>query len=189
MKIVLVGDTQVGKSCLLARLITNKFNEQNPATIGAAFQNYLFQTSKGNVSLQIWDTAGQEKFRALAPMYYRSADIALLCFDLTNKESFEALEKWTIELAEKAPEKLKIIIVGNKCDLKDSRIISFEDLKEFAYSHCAAHFCETSSKNGEGVFELFHSIALMGEPEINSLPNVNNRIENISNTTSKSGCC
>lgn len=165
MKIVLVGDTQVGKTCLIKRLSTGTFYDNNPPTIGAAFQNHVLQTSKGSVSLQIWDTAGQEKFRALAPMYYRSAAVAILCFDLTNKRSFEALDQWTQELIEKASPTMKLVIVGNKKDLVNDRVVSSEDANSYSLSHGAVLYCETSALTGEGIFELFTKIAEMGDPD------------------------
>lgn len=165
MKIVLVGDTQVGKTCLVKRLTSGIYTDNNPATIGAAFQNCIIQTENGNVSLQIWDTAGQEKFRALAPMYYRSASVAILCFDLTNAATFVGLEQWAAELAEKAAYTLKLVVVGNKKDLIDDRKISFEDANEFATKHGAIFYTETSSKTGEGVSDLFHKIAASGQIE------------------------
>ena len=163
MKIVIVGDTQVGKTCLIRRLASGVYLEHNIATIGAAFQNHVIQTKKGTVSLQIWDTAGQEKFRALAPMYYRSAAVAILCFDLTNKKTFEALEQWSMELNEKAVDTLKVVICGNKKDMVEQRDVTFQEGEEFAQTHNAIFYTETSSKTGEGVVELFTQIAELGE--------------------------
>ena len=166
MKIVLVGDTQVGKTCLIRRLSQGVYSDNNPVTIGAAFQNHMIQTKKGSVSLQIWDTAGQEKVRALAPMYYRSANVAVLCFDLTNKRTFEALEQWSMEITEKAPTMLKIVLVGTKKDLTNDRQVSFESGKNFAESHGFLFYMETSAKMGDGIIQLFTQIAEMGEVEV-----------------------
>ncbi|EAX99855.1 small GTP-binding protein, putative [Trichomonas vaginalis G3] len=149
MKIVLVGDTQVGKTCVLARLINKEFKSDSQATIGAAFQNYFLQTPAGFVQLQIWDTAGQEQSRSLAPMYYRAASVAILFYDVTNLKSFQALKDWMDELQEKAPVQLQIVIVGNKCDLED-RVVSTTTAQQFAKQNGAAFYCETSAKTGEG---------------------------------------
>ncbi|EAY14713.1 small GTP-binding protein, putative [Trichomonas vaginalis G3] len=165
MKIVLVGDTQVGKTCLVKRLTSGTYTDNNPATIGAAFQNCIIQTEHGNVSLQIWDTAGQEKFRALAPMYYRSASVAILCFDLTNPTSFNGLEQWAMELTEKASYTLKLVVVGNKKDLIDERKVAFEAANDFAMKHGAIFYTETSAKTGESISELFYKIASHGQIE------------------------
>ena len=158
MKIVLVGDTQVGKTCVLARLINREFKQNSQATVGAAFQNYFLQTATGSVQLQIWDTAGQEQYRSLAPMYYRAASVAIVFFDVTNLKSYQALQDWIDELAEKAPAQLHIVVVGNKVDLED-RIVSKKDAENFALSHGAAFYMETSAKTGQGINELFQKVA------------------------------
>ena len=192
MKIVLVGDTQVGKTCLIRRLANGVFSEHNIATIGAAFQNHVIQTKSGTVSLQIWDTAGQEKFRALAPMYYRSAAVAILCFDLTNKRTFQALEQWSMELNEKAADTLQIIICGNKKDMVEQREISFEEGTEFAKAQGAVFYAETSAKTGEGVMELFTRIAEMGELEIGPIITTQPVVKiskTIGKSNSKKSCC
>ena len=166
MKIVLVGDTQVGKTCLIRRLANGDYTDENPPTIGAAFQNHLIQTAKGTVALQIWDTAGQEKFRSLTPMYYRSAAIAILCFDLTNSASFQSLEQWTMELSEKAPDHLKVVIVGTKKDLVEQRQINYETARQFAEENGCLFYAETSAKTNEGITELFTEIAEYGGPDV-----------------------
>lgn len=163
MKVVLVGDTQVGKTCILGRLTSGTFRTNSPATVGAAFQNHVMTTSKGVVTMQIWDTAGQEKYRALAPMYYRSAHVAILFFDLTNPESFKSLDQWANELEEKTTGELKLFLVGNKSDLVDERKIKREDAEEFSFQHGAIEYLETSAKTGDGVIELFTKVAEVAE--------------------------
>lgn len=160
MKVVLVGDTQVGKTCVVSRLTCGEFRPENPATVGAAFQNHTIDTpANGSVSLQIWDTAGQEKYRALAPMYYRSASIAVLFFDLTNLATFQSLDNWISELQEKTTREIKLFLVGNKADLSDERVVSRAAAEEFAKRHGIVNYMETSAKTGEGVLDLFTSIA------------------------------
>ena len=162
MKIVLVGDTQVGKTCVLSRLINKEFREDSQATVGAAFNNYFLQTATGSVQLQIWDTAGQEQYRSLAPMYYRAAAVAIVFFDVTNLKSYQAIQDWMDELAEKAPAQLHIVVVANKVDL-ENRIVSKKDAENFALSHGAAFYWETSAKSGVGINELFMEVAKLGE--------------------------
>lgn len=166
MKVVLVGDTQVGKTCILNRLVTNTFNQMNSATVGAAFQTHVVSTPAGCVTMQIWDTAGQEKFRALAPMYYRSADVAIMVFDLTNPESFSAVEKWAEELTDKAPSGLQTILVGNKNDLTEQRRIDKKDAEELAFKHGATEYFECSARTGNGVVEIFTKVAELGGPAV-----------------------
>ena len=115
-------------------------------------------TDKGIVSMQIWDTAGQEKYRSLTPMYYRNAHAAVLVFDVTNKESYESLEQWATDLEEKTTTDIKIFIAGNKCDL-ENRQVSEEEAREFAFKHGAICYVETSAKTGNGVLELFTKVA------------------------------
>jgi small GTP-binding protein len=168
MKIVLVGDTQVGKTCVLSRLINKEFKKNSQATVGAAFQNFFLQTETGTIQLQIWDTAGQEQYRSLAPMYYRAANVAILFFDVTNFSSFQSLQDWINELSEKAPAHLHVVICGNKIDLND-RVVSKKEAERFALSHGAVLYCETSAKTGVGVNEMFTEIAKFHDsPELMS---------------------
>jgi small GTP-binding protein len=159
MKVVLVGDTQVGKTCIIANLVNNTFKSSSPPTIGAAFQTHVLPTPQGPVTMQIWDTAGQEKYRALAPMYYRSADIAVLVYDVTQLDSFDAMEQWASELAEKAPPNLQLMVVGNKVDLMDDRVVQADTADAWAQLHNAKCYMEVSAKTGVGIDRLFAKAA------------------------------
>jgi small GTP-binding protein len=170
MKVVLVGDSRVGKTSILNRLTTGIFKENTTATVGAAFQTHVLTTAAGCVTMQIWDTAGQEKYRSLAPMYYRSASVALLCFDITNRDSFRALESWAAELATKAASDLRTILVGNKLDLADGRVIALHDAGDFAERHNVAEYIECSAKTGDGIIELFTRAAQFLAPAVTSIP-------------------
>jgi small GTP-binding protein len=158
MKMVMVGDTQVGKTCLARGIVTGQFQTGSLPTIGAAFQNHIISMSKGPVTLQIWDTARQEKYRALTPMYYHNAQAAVLVFDLTSLETFRALEEWTADL-EATPGLRKIFLVGNKLDLADERQVTAETAKHWAQVHGALDYFETSAKLGDGVVNLFTTVA------------------------------
>jgi small GTP-binding protein len=157
--VVLVGDTQVGKTCIIANLVNNTFKSSSPPTIGAAFQTHVLPTPQGPVTMQIWDTAGQEKYRALAPMYYRSADIAMLVYDVTQLDSFDAMEQWASELAEKAPQNLQLMVVGNKIDLMDDRVVQADTADAWAQLHNARCYMEVSAKTGVGIDRLFAKAA------------------------------
>jgi small GTP-binding protein len=159
MKVVLVGDTQVGKSCIVHRITKGSFRTASPPTIGAAFENHLVTTPKGSVALQLWDTAGQERYRALTPMYYRNANVAILVFDLTVRETFEGLEQWVADLSDNSANELRLYIVGNKVDLDEQRAVSLEDARNVADAFRAIAYFETSALTGAGVTELFESIA------------------------------
>ena len=167
IKVVLVGDTKVGKSAILSRFTTGSFDSDITPTIGASYATHNFSSpSGGEIKIHIWDTAGQEKFRSLAPMYYRNSNVALLVYDVTSKESFEALTVWKKEIDTKAPVGIKFVIVGNKIDLKE-RAVSTEEGMKYANA-IKAEFQESSAKSGEGVNAIFEKIAIMeiDDPEI-----------------------
>jgi small GTP-binding protein len=158
MKVVIVGDTRVGKTSLLSRLVTGKFQMEVAPTIGAAIQSQTIATTKGIATLQIWDTAGQEKYRALAPMYYRNAQAVILVFDVTNANSFRRLSEWIAELEAK-PGPVRLFLVGNKCDLSEYRAVDDRTARAWADEHGAAAYTETSALSGNGVTELFQKVA------------------------------
>jgi small GTP-binding protein len=159
VKVVLVGDTKVGKSCILTRFVQGTFDRDMPATIGAAFLAKVAMTSGGPVRLQLWDTAGQEKFRSLAPMYYRAAAVACLVYDVTSKPSLDGLEDWAAEIADKAPPNIKLIVIGNKTDLVDDRVVPKAAGEEMAKKFHAVFYGETSAESGDGITEVFTRIA------------------------------
>jgi small GTP-binding protein len=159
IKVVLVGDTKVGKSCILSRFVQGTFDRDMPATIGAAFLTKVVTTSTGPVRLQLWDTAGQEKFRSLAPMYYRSSHVAALVYDVTSKTSLDGLEDWKAEIADKAPHNITVIVVGNKIDLTDDRVVPTTGGADLAKRLSAVNYIETSAQTGAGINELFNEIA------------------------------
>lgn len=155
----MIGDTQVGKSCIIERFTNNKFKSNTSPTIGAAFQTRAVNTERGTVTLQIWDTAGQEKYRALAPLYFRAVDVAVLCFDVGNINSFMSLGVWIEELKHKAPEHAKIVFAGNKVDVGNERVVEREKAAECAESNGAVGYMEVSAKTGDGIEELFELVA------------------------------
>jgi small GTP-binding protein len=161
IKVVLVGDTKVGKSCILSRFVQGTFDRNMPATIGAAFLTKVVDTAAGPVRLQLWDTAGQEKFRSLAPMYYRSSHIAALVYDVTSKPSLDGLEDWNAEIADKAPHNIKVIVVGNKIDLAADRVVSAATAQELSKRLNAVSYVETSAQTGTGIDQLFQGIAAL----------------------------
>jgi small GTP-binding protein len=159
VKVVLVGDTKVGKSCILTRFVQGTFDTNMPPTIGAAFLAKVVTTEGGPVRLQLWDTAGQEKFRSLAPMYYRAAAVAILVFDLTSKQTLDGLADWAREIAEKAPHNIKIVVIGNKSDLVDERVEPRSAGEETARGFNAVFYDETSAETGDRVNDVFTRIA------------------------------
>lgn len=156
LKVVLIGETRVGKTSLLQRYVEDTFEENQP-TIGAAFSTKVVPTPNGTTQLNLWDTAGQEQFRALASMYYRNAHVALFVYDWTRKETFSALSEWVKTIENNASGNIKIFVVGNKTDL-GARATTRDEVREFAESiHAQGHF-ETSAKTGAGVNDLFRAV-------------------------------
>ena len=164
-KIVLLGDQNVGKSSIAQRYCKNIFSDKHVATIGGAYFQQKVQIKGGNsLLLHIWDTGGQERFRAMASLYYKDATAALLCYDVTSKESLSSLNYWIDQLKENGTsqtgEPIIICIAGNKCDVNPSeKKISFDELRNFAKDNNVDIFMETSAKNDIGIKELFGLLA------------------------------
>jgi len=157
-KLVLLGDTQVGKSSTVIRFVKNEFDQYRYPTIGATFLTQSVHLHDYIVKFEIWDTAGQEKYRSLAPLYYRGANAALIVYDITNKDSFEHAKNWAEEVREREGSHVVIGLAGNKVDLEGRRMV--EKSEADAFSRKAGFvFRETSAKTGEGILEIFKSIA------------------------------
>ena len=154
-KLIFLGDQNVGKSSILNRFLSDTFVEEYQATIGLDFQSKNVQIDNQDVHLLLYDTAGQEKFRSLIPMYTRDANIILLVYDITNKESFENLYAWLKDLTNININEVIICIVGNKTDLNEKREVSNEEGQKYAQEHDFI-FQEVSAKTGEGFSELFY---------------------------------
>ncbi|CAK9023651.1 unnamed protein product [Durusdinium trenchii] len=155
-KLVLLGDASVGKSCLVVRFAKGEFYEYQEPTIGAAFMTQTVSLSSEVVKYEIWDTAGQERYKSLAPMYYRGAAAAVIVFDITSRESFDAAKSWVAELQNTDT---LIALAGNKSDLEASRAVEREMAKSYA-DQMGILYMETSAKSGQNVNELFHEIAV-----------------------------
>lgn len=148
----------VGKSNILSRLTTNDFAVSNKSTIGVEFASRMIQCRSLNIKAQIWDTAGQEKYRAITSVYYRGAVGAIVVYDITDKQSFDDLHIWMKELKQFAvTEKIVIHMIGNKSDLTHERQVSFQEAKEFADEQNMKLF-ETSALNASNIENAFESI-------------------------------
>ncbi|KAF9405184.1 Ras- protein yptc6 [Podila epigama] len=150
-KVVLIGESSVGKTNMLSRFTQNQFNLESKSTIGIEFSTAKSIEIDGKVlKAQIWDTAGQERYRAITSAYYRGAVGALLVYDISNINSFQKLERWLGELQEHADSNTVIMLVGNKSDLKHLRAVSTEDAQAFAEDH-KLMFMETSALDGSNI--------------------------------------
>ncbi|KAL7582250.1 ras-related protein RABA4d [Lactuca sativa] len=153
-KVVLIGDSAVGKSQLLARFAKNEFNVDSKATIGVEFQTKSLLIDGKMVKAQIWDTAGQERYRAVTSAYYRGAVGAMLVYDMTKRQSFDHMTRWLEELRGHADKNIVIMLIGNKCDLETLRAVPVEDAKEFAERE-KLYFMETSARESTNVETAF----------------------------------
>ena len=158
ISLVVIGDTGVGKSCLLLQFVDRRFSSVHDLTIGVDFGSRIIDINNEKIKLQIWDTAGQESFRSIARSYYRDAAGCLLVFDVTRKESFNHLDKWLQETRQFANPNIAITIVGNKADLNAKRVVRYEEAKNFA-TEMGLTYVEASAKSADGVDEAFRITA------------------------------
>merc|ERR1712070_1216078 len=157
-KLVLLGDSAVGKSSLVLRFVRGQFFEYQESTIGAAFLTQNVSLNDYTVKFEIWDTAGQERYHSLAPMYYRGAAAAVVVYDITNADSFSRAKSWVKELQRQGSPNIVIALAGNKCDLASKRKVEAAEATEYAKDN-GLFFMETSAKTALNVEELFKAIA------------------------------
>ncbi|AAS54747.1 AGR257Cp [Eremothecium gossypii ATCC 10895] len=159
-KIVFLGEQGVGKTSLITRFMYDTFDDHYQATIGIDFLSKTVYLDDRTIRLQLWDTAGQERFRSLIPSYIRDSHVAIVVYDITNKKSFEYIDKWVEDVRnERGEENLILCIVGNKSDLVDERKVTVEEGENKAKLLNAKIFVETSTKAGFNVGALFKRIA------------------------------
>ena len=193
LKVVFLGDTAVGKSCLAVRFARNEFFEFQEPTIGAAFLGKNINLNDKRYKFEIWDTAGQERYRSLAPMYYRGAKAAVIVYDITDEDTFKGAKTWVSEIQKKS-ENCLILLVGNKVDLTMNRKVDIHMVKEYVDNNNLIYM-ESSAKTGLNVDKIFTTIAEnipedneQNEHEpINEIVNVCNREERARYT--QYNCC
>ncbi|KAJ6231928.1 ras and ef-hand domain-containing protein [Anaeramoeba flamelloides] len=151
-KVVLLGESAVGKSSMVVRFVNNTFSEKIESTIGATYTNYEVDLGDYFVKLQIWDTAGQERYHSLTPMYYRGAKGAFIVYDITSYDSFERAQDWVNELRSEGSPDAKIMLIGNKIDLE--RVVKKEEAMKYAQDEKLLYY-ECSAKSGVGVHDAF----------------------------------
>ncbi len=157
-KLVLLGESAVGKSSLVLRFVKGQFHEFQESTIGAAFLTQTLCLDDTTVKFEIWDTAGQERYHSLAPMYYRGAQAAIVVYDITNGDTFARAKNWVRELQRQARPDIVIALAGNKSDLGQKRLVEYEEANAYAEEN-GLLFMETSAKNANNVNEIFLAIA------------------------------
>ena len=177
-KLIVIGDSFVGKSCITTNATKKIFENYYSATVGFEFFTIQYRINSQNIRLQIWDTCGQEEYRSLIQNFYRNSSLAILVYSIDNKNSFENLEIWLNEIRTKGNPDVKIFLVGNKIDLEDKREISTEEGKLFYENHKLNLFIETSAKNGTNIQELFKKAAILLYREHASYTNMATKLDN-----------
>ena len=174
-KILLIGNSNVGKSSLFLRYVDEIWKDNFVPTIGVDFKIKSIKIDNKTIKLQIWDTAGQERFRSLLSSYFKGANGILLLYDITNVNSFKSLSNWLIEIEKNSSKNVKKILIGNKCDLNDLRKIPINKGKEFANTY-NMKFIETSAKNNVNINECFN---ILGKELINNIDLKSNKKDKI----------
>lgn len=157
-KLVLLGESAVGKSSLVLRFVKGQFHEYQESTIGAAFLTQTVCIDDTTVKFEIWDTAGQERYHSLAPMYYRGAQVAIVVFDITSQDTFSRAKSWVKELQRQASPNIVIALAGNKADLANKRAVEFDEAQAYATEN-GLLFMETSAKTAMNVNDIFLALA------------------------------
>lgn len=154
LKIVIVGDSSVGKSCILTRYTKNTFDNNTTATVGVELSSKLFKKDQSIINVHLWDTAGQERFASITNAYYKGANGAVVVYDITRRATFENVDKWMGEIRSMCPDDLVIFLVGNKSDLVEEREVTTEEGIAKA-KMLNASFIEASAKDSTNVNEVF----------------------------------
>jgi small GTP-binding protein len=200
-KLILIGNSGVGKSSIIQRYMKNTFEESYKCTIGVDFLMKTLNLNGKTVKLQLWDTAGQEKYKSMVASYYRGANVALVVFDITNHASFDSLPVWIENYYKNGPEEKNIILIGNKKDMEESRQVTRQEAEIFSETNNMMYF-ETSAKEGDNIEYIFTYAAeklleYYGKPDENNIKrqmNNNDKLQSQSFTEirieeHKKGCC
>ena len=192
IKIMVIGESLVGKTALITKITKNTFGGAYLTTVGIDFQDKFLNINGKEIKIELWDTAGQERFRNIAKNYFQSSDGFLLVYDLTKKSSFEKLDFWNEQINLNAPKETKYILVENKKGLEDQREVQIEEGEDFAKKN-NIKFYETSAKDGTNVINVFETLA---KEIVNDVEQINTRSKRSSQvlkkknaTEEKKSCC
>ena len=198
-KLIFIGDSSVGKSCLTAKAVKNNFEEYYQATVGFEFLTFNMKVNDKVIKLQIWDTCGQEIYKSLISNFYRNSSLAVLVYAIDNKESFNHVENWLNDLKSQANPDVRIFLVGNKADLEEDRKIKKEEGEKYKEDQHLDLFMETSAKTGhnarnvlvEAAKILYQDYLKFDEKTKKDDPNPNNPGKKliIKDKKEKKGCC
>ena len=154
VKVVIVGDSGVGKTNIMSKYLKNEFHEDSKATVGVEFGSKQFNIQGHQVKAQIWDTAGQERYKAITSAYYKGAKGAFIVYDISRKNTFDSISRWVSDITATADKKITLILIGNKSDLEDQRQVTKEQGEEKAKEFGLA-FLETSASSGDNLEKAF----------------------------------
>jgi len=202
-KIIVIGDSGVGKSCLTNKATNNIFNDNYNATVGFEFFTFNIKINGKIIKLQIWDTCGQELYRSLITNFYRNSSLAIIVYSIDSKQSFDSIDMWLKELRTNSSPDTKVFLIGNKIDLEKNRVIKKEDGEKFAQDNKMNLFLEASAKSGINAQNIFIQAAKVlyenhlkykgeeglddGEEKIKPMDLANKKIDN--KKKDKGGCC
>ena len=194
LKIVAIGDSGVGKTNLIKRFITNTFNQNSKATLGVEFISKSYKIKNHIFKIEVWDTAGQERYKSITAVYYNGAKGALIVYDITSRNSFNNLDKWMTEIKDKTSNDIKLMIIGNKIDLKQFREVTIEEAVAKA-KELGIPLMETSALDSTNVKKAFNNLLIEIYNQMNNIPNDNevynykDGIDLDTDKKKKSGCC
>ncbi len=187
-KILLLGDSSVGKTCFLMRYTDNTFQEIHMSTIGLDYKLKNVQLDDGKmVKIQIWDTAGQDRFRSITKNYYKGAHGIIVMYDVTNRRSFDNVKNWVEQIREEVSNKVSIILVGNKIDDVDGRKVTTEEGQKMA-EECGLSFFECSAKSGDNIDHTFNELVKKTVESYSQMDGTGAKL-NSKNSKKKKGCC
>lgn len=194
IKLLTIGDSSVGKTCLLHRYTNKSFSGSSIPTVGIDFKIMNITIDGKRIKMQCWDTAGQERYRNITANYYRNAQGIMLVYDVTNRKSFEAIDAWISQIDLHAGESVNKVLIGNKSDCEKQRVVHLEEGRDLAL-HYKIPFFETSAKAGDNVDEAFYRIAkdvkdrILASSVNEERDNRNTALNNRRNLETKSSCC
>ena len=177
-KVCVVGEQSVGKTCIINRTIKNTFSQDLRPTVADVYK-YPYKKNGNNIEFEIWDTAGQETYRSLVPMYWQKANVIIVVYDITSSNSYDALEEWTRFIPETIFNSAVVLLVGNKLDLKNARVIEYSKADDFSSLYNFTKYFEVSALSGEGINDVWDFIA--ETPEVQDISIDNDDIPDPSN--------
>jgi len=173
IKLLMIGDSNVGKTSILLRYVNNQFSSAFISTIGIDFQIKYIKVNNKNIKLQLWDTAGQERFRSITVTYFRGAQGAIITYDATDRSTFDNVKKWMDDINKQCAKNIDVFLVANKIDLERYRVVSKEEGEELAKKYKISYF-ECSAKTGENIENLYFNIAtIISKKIIEKDPKIN----------------